>query len=173
MFNYSASEIQVPYIVAGQTERHELWFNEEMQDFKLKFFFPKEKTMAMTDHLPPWYDKLMWRYTIEYVNDNERVVTTGYFKLDRHHQTELNLEYYEQFQVKWIRFTIFYVENPQQRAWFSPIKGKHFDSKSSGILFRQSLQKILLRFFVIMKLLTTKSRRLYVQYLNLMTPDQV
>ena len=133
MFDYNVSEIQVPYVVAGQLKRRELWFNDEMKEFEMRFYFPQE--VKKTENSPPWHGKLLWRYTIEYVDGDKRVLTTGYFKLNEDLATELNLHYYaKNFQVKWIRFTVFYVENPQLRAWFSPIRGKHFESETTGMI---------------------------------------
>ena len=125
MFNYEDSDIKIPYKIEGQPDDKMLWFNDEEKVLTLKFEFPLEKKMG--ENQPPWYGKLIWRYTIEYVEDGDkRVFTTGYFKLDHNRQTELDLQYYGKFQVKWIRFTVFYVDNPQQRAWFSPIRGNSF-----------------------------------------------
>lgn len=105
-------------------------------DFKFIFQFPQErsrKEFFSTQEIPPWVGKLIWRYTIEYLDTEkkERVLTTGYFKLSQDTWTELDLSYYNEksFEVKWIRFTVFYADNPMQRAWFSPIKGPYFSKK--------------------------------------------
>ena len=125
-----------------------LWFNEEMQEFDLVFEFPPEKVQR--SFFPPsWRGKLLWRYTIEYVDHGEnveRVLSTGYFKLNPDTLTKLDLRTaYKDYQVKWVRFTVFNAENPQRRAWFSPIKGKYFNvnfrknffSKFSNIRFQK------------------------------------
>ena len=107
-----------------------MWYNDNMKDFNLIFQFPPVKKSASYASLPPWKGKLIWRYTIAYSDPEnlERVLSMGYFKLSEDTPTELNLEdYYGKFQVKWIRFTIFNADNPMQRAWFSPIKGKYFN----------------------------------------------
>lgn len=130
MFDYARSDTKIPYTVEGQPSNLQLWFNDNMEELTLKFNFPVEK--KLTENLPPWYGKLMWRYTIEYVDDEKKeiIMTTGYFKLNQHRPTELDMQYYAKFQVKWIRFTVFYVQNPQQRVWFSPIRGNYFDLES-------------------------------------------
>ena len=136
MFDYTNPAFQIPYLLKGQSRSNELWINEDMSKLNLVFQFPSEKHIGNIQEQPPWYDKLLWRYTIEHLENSggdktqKRALSTGFFKLNKYTETTLDLRVYESLRIKWIRFTVFYIENPQQRAWFSPIKGDHFPLES-------------------------------------------
>ena len=84
MFNYEDSDIKIPYKIKGQPDDKMLWFNDEEKVLTLKFEFPLEKKMG--ENQPPWYGKLIWRYTIEYVEDGDKylqLVTLNLIKIDK------------------------------------------------------------------------------------------
>jgi len=129
MFDYKC-EHKVPWSVKYVLEsRSKLWYNEKMCPLPLEFIFPKVKP-------PRKNESLIWRYQAEVTEGTRRgqnrIIYTGYFNLSQEKPTELNLEeaFGKDRQVKWVRFTVFDSQNPAKRAWFSPIRGEHFDREN-------------------------------------------
>jgi len=132
-FNYDDSTLKIPFSFNVQPQSDVLWYNEKsekLQDTNNKIIitFPKADPVKRNS-------TLIWRYTLEYADKSKqkRVLVTGYFKLNETKQTILDLSVYANYDIKWLRFTIFDHDNPMRRAWFSPVRGLAF--KSNGMSF--------------------------------------
>jgi len=134
IFSYDEQGVIIPFLVKGQTDATQLWYNDDMATFSMVYSFPRTKSARKEAHRAPWRGKLLWRYTVQYDSGDQTISSTGYFKLDDNKETKLDLSHYETFNVRWIRFTAFYYENPMKRAWFSPIRGANFKDTTKSSL---------------------------------------
>jgi len=119
LFNYdNLKEQTIPFVIQNQPDKNNMCY-EITANMELIFNFEKCKENK-TD--------VVWKYHLEMVSSNRKKieVVSGYFKLDNHKQTQLNLTNYDKNRVKYIRFTAFKGENPHRRAWFNPIRGLAF-----------------------------------------------
>lgn len=121
LFNYEDKTQQiVPFVIENQSDKSKLCY-EMSDDMELIFTFPRVKFNKIC---------LVWRFTMQYIKDDNTFETVnGYFKMDTHHPTRLNLsDNFDKSRVKWIMFSAIRDDNPQRRAWFNPIRGLAFGS---------------------------------------------
>ena len=127
-FAYSGG-FNVPFLVPGQVDQSKLCYDIPQNTKELIFVFPTIKEIA---------NPLIWRYQIQtavpQAKKKRSVLTTyGYFKMSTNKPTHLDLSTHSVSSVCWVRFSAFKPDNPQERAWFAPIKGPAFAKQSHEI----------------------------------------
>jgi hypothetical protein len=121
IFNYNqeVEEQIVPFIITGKEDLKNLTYDLPSAE-NCSFVFARVND-----------PNLVWKYTYQIQKDVDVVETRqGYFKLSKEKQTMLTLNGNKPDDVNWVRFTAIHPENPQRRAWFSPIRGPSFKQTS-------------------------------------------